>query len=111
MLSIIQEYSNHLEEIFENSHDYIYLHDKEGNILDVNDVIVRNLGYSKKEIYKMKVTDFLLEEVPSIISEKIKKAMETGVKKIPKTYKVRSKDGKKIYEKHFSSTDNNLNNS
>ncbi|MHA1931400.1 MAG: PAS domain S-box protein, partial [Promethearchaeota archaeon] len=50
MLDIYQEYSSHIEEIFENSFDYIYLHDKKGNIIDVNDVVIRNLGYSKNEI-------------------------------------------------------------
>ena len=84
LLSIIQEYSNHLEEIFENSFDYIYLHDKEGNILDVNNIVVKNLGYSKNEILKMKVTDFLLEEHTSSVTEEIKITMETGVVNKPK---------------------------
>ncbi|MFX0140362.1 MAG: PAS domain S-box protein, partial [Candidatus Hodarchaeota archaeon] len=97
MLSIIQEYSNHLEEIFKNSFDYIYLHDKKGNILDVNDVVVKNLGYSKQEILKMKVTDFLLEEALSDVIDEIKQTIETGLVNKPKTYKVRKKDGTFIY--------------
>ncbi|MCK4380595.1 MAG: PAS domain S-box protein, partial [Candidatus Lokiarchaeota archaeon] len=97
MMSIIQEYSNHLEEIFENSFEYMYLHDKKGNILDVNNIVVQNLGYSKNEILNMKVTDFLLEEVPSIISDEIKKTMETGVANKSRTYKVRKKDSTFIY--------------
>ncbi|MFX1418765.1 MAG: PAS domain S-box protein [Promethearchaeota archaeon] len=97
MSSIIQEYSNNFKEIFENSYDYIYLHDKKGNILDVNKVIINNLGYSKEEILNMKVTDFLLEEVTSEISKEIKKTMETGVSNKPKTYKVKKKDGSLLY--------------
>ena len=97
MLSINQEYSNNFKEIFEKSFDYIYLHDKEGNILDVNDVVVRNLGYSKEKILNMNVTDFLIEEVISEVSSAIKKTMETGVVNKPKTYKVRKKDGNFIY--------------
>ncbi|MFX0002696.1 MAG: PAS domain S-box protein [Candidatus Hodarchaeota archaeon] len=97
MLSIIQEYGNHLEEIFENSFDYIYLHDKKGNIIDVNNIIIQNLGYSKKEILKMKVTDFLVEEISSEISYEIKRALENGIVNKPKIYKVRKKDGNFIY--------------
>jgi len=97
MLSIIKEYSNHLEEIFENSFDYIYLHDKKGNILDVNNVIVENLGYSKEEILNMKVTGFLFEEVKSEVIDDIKKTIETGIVNKPKTYKVRKKDGSFIF--------------
>jgi len=97
MLSIYQEYSNHLEEIFENSYDYIYLHDKNGKIIDVNNVIIRNLGYSKKEIMNMKVTEFLVEEVISDIINEIDETMRTGIVNKPKTYKVRKKNGDFVF--------------
>ncbi|MFW9822194.1 MAG: PAS domain-containing protein, partial [Candidatus Thorarchaeota archaeon] len=93
MLTIYDEYSSHIEEIFENSFDYIYLHDINGNILDVNDVIIRNLGYSKEEILNMKVTDFLVEEVISNVINEINETMSTGIVNRPKTYKVRKKNG------------------
>ncbi|MFW9987288.1 MAG: PAS domain S-box protein [Candidatus Odinarchaeota archaeon] len=97
MRSIVQGYTNYLKEIFENSYDHIYLHDENGNILDANDVFIRKLGYSKKELYGMKITDLLLEEVPSIISDELKKEIKTGAVKVPKTYKVRKKNGTIIY--------------
>lgn len=97
MLSIKQEYSNHLEEIFENSYDYIYIHDRMGNIIDVNDMVLRNLGYTKEEIIDMKVTDFLVEEIVSDVSMAIKETMDTGIVNKTKTYKVRKKDGNFIY--------------
>jgi len=97
MLSIYQEYNDHLEEIFANSFDYIYLHDKAGNIIDVNDVVIRNLGYSKEEILKMKVTDFLIEERVSKIISEIKNTMKTGVVNEPKTYKVKKKNSNFVY--------------
>ena len=93
MLDIYQEYSNHIQEIFENSFDYIYLHDKNGNIIDVNNVVVRNLGYSKKEILNMKVTDFLVEESNLEIIDDIKTTLKTGIVNEPKIYKVRKKNG------------------
>jgi PAS domain S-box-containing protein len=97
MLELYQEYSSHIEEIFENSFDYIYLHDKNGNIIDVNNVILRNLGYSKEEILKMKVTDFLVEEVvPDVITE-INDTIKTGIVNRPKTYKVRKKNGDFVF--------------
>ncbi|MFX1566963.1 MAG: PAS domain S-box protein [Promethearchaeota archaeon] len=97
MQTLIEEYGNHFMEILETSIDYIYLHDKNGNIIDVNDVVVKNLGYSKKEIQKMKVTDFLLEEVSSQVSAEIKQTMETGLINSPKMKKVKKKDGNLIY--------------
>jgi len=98
MLSIIQEYSNHLEEIFENSYNYIYLHDKAGNILDVNDVVVKNLGYSKQEILSMNAIDFLsIEENIVEIQGAITETVQTGKVKKPRTYTVKKKDGNLIY--------------
>ena len=93
MLDIYQEYSNHIEEIFENSFDYIYLHDKNGNIIDVNDIVIKNLGYSKNEILDMKVTDFLVEEVISEIVSDIEKTFKTGISNEPKIFKVKKKNG------------------
>ena len=87
----MEEYGTHLEEIFENSFDYIYLHDKQGNIIDVNNMVVKNLGYSKEEIMKMKVTDFINEEISSRISDEIIQTFETGVVNIPRMYKVKKK--------------------
>jgi PAS domain S-box-containing protein len=96
MLSIYQEYSNHLEEIFESSFDYIYLHDKKGNIIDVNDVVLRNLGYSKEEILKMNVTDFLDEEVISDVISEMNETIRTKIVNKPKTYIVRKKYGEPV---------------
>jgi len=98
LLSIIQEYNNHLEEIFENSYDYIYLHDKAGNILDVNEVVVKNLGYSKQEILSMNATDFLsIEENIVEIQGAITETVQTGKVKKPRTYTVKKKDENLIY--------------
>ncbi len=97
MLTIKEAYFNHLEEIFETPIDYIYLHDKKGNILDVNEVVVKNLGYSKKEIQKMKVSDCLLEEISSKVFDEIKQTMETGEVNSPKIFRVKKKNGNSIY--------------
>ena len=50
MYSLKQEYNNNFKEIFDNSFDYIYLHDTQGNILDINEIVVKNLGYFKIRI-------------------------------------------------------------
>ncbi|MFX1574600.1 MAG: PAS domain S-box protein [Promethearchaeota archaeon] len=97
MMSIYQEYNNHLDEIFANSFDYIYLHDKAGNVIDVNDVVINNLGYSKQEILNMKVRDFLFEDNVAEILSEIKNTIKTGLVKKPKIYKVKKKNGNFVY--------------
>lgn len=96
-MSIYQEYNNHLDEIFANSFDYIYLHDKAGNVIDVNDVVINNLGYSKQEILNMKVRDFLFEDNVAEILSEIKNTIKTGLVKKPKIYKVKKKNGNFVY--------------
>ncbi|MFW9896514.1 MAG: PAS domain S-box protein, partial [Candidatus Thorarchaeota archaeon] len=53
--------------------------------------------YSKEEILKMKVTDFLVEEVISNVIDEIIETMSSGVVNKSKTYKVRKKNGDFIY--------------
>jgi PAS domain S-box-containing protein len=97
LLDIYQEYSNHIEEIFKNTQDYIYLHDEKGNIINVNDVILRNFGYSKEEFLRMKVTDFLVEEGISNDISEINETTRTGIDNKPKTYKGIKKNGDFVY--------------
>ncbi|MFX0082498.1 MAG: PAS domain S-box protein [Candidatus Hodarchaeota archaeon] len=97
-MSIIQEYNNHLEEIFENSYSYIYLHDKAGNIIDVNDVVIKKLGYSKEEILSLNAIDFLsIEENVVEIQDLMAETVQTGKVKEPRMYKVKKKNGDLIY--------------
>ena len=98
MFSLIQEYDNNFKEIFDNSFDYMYLHDLEGNILDINNIVVENLGYSREEIHFMKVTDFLsTDENIYEITEAIKNTIQTGEVSKPRIYKVKSKIGEIVY--------------
>ncbi len=43
--------------IFENAGDAIAIHNFEGNLVEVNDVICRRLGYTREELLKMKAGD------------------------------------------------------
>ncbi|MFX1324719.1 MAG: PAS domain-containing protein [Promethearchaeota archaeon] len=98
MYKLIQEYNPNIKEIFENSYDYIYLHDTKGNILDVNNIVINNLGYSKDEIKGMKVTDFLsIDENITEIKGYMEFTVQTGVVRKPKTYRVKRKDGALVH--------------
>jgi two-component system, LuxR family, sensor kinase FixL len=51
--------------LFEQSVEGIYLHDLEGNILDVNRIAVLQSGYSKEELLRMNVLDLLPGKIES----------------------------------------------
>lgn len=48
-----EKYSN----LFHHSNDAIFLHDLEGNIIDVNQKVLEQFGYSRSEILKLKVPE------------------------------------------------------
>ncbi|ARS91283.1 PAS domain S-box protein [Natrarchaeobaculum aegyptiacum] len=47
-----------LEVLFDESPDVIIVHDLEGNVLDVNEKHLENLGYDREEVLSMHVTEF-----------------------------------------------------
>ncbi len=50
-------------ELFTHSNDGIFLHDLEGNIIDINTKTLRMLGYEKSEIQSLKIMDLHTPEV------------------------------------------------
>ncbi|MBK5114761.1 MAG: PAS domain S-box protein [Candidatus Heimdallarchaeota archaeon] len=55
---IAEQYSN----LFHNSNDAVFLHDLQGNILNVNKRTLEIFGYSKEEILSMNLLDFASNE-------------------------------------------------
>lgn len=49
-------------DLVENSHDLICTHDLEGNLLSVNQAVVKLTGYSRRELLKMNLKDALTPE-------------------------------------------------
>ncbi len=63
----------------EDEYDSVYIFDEEANIIDCNDKMVDNLGYSKSEILSFKISDFDALETITDIKKKIKDAKKKGV--------------------------------
>jgi PAS domain S-box-containing protein len=68
-----EKYSN----LFHHSNDAIFLHDLEGNIIDVNLRVLEKFGYEKSEILKLKISELH----PESELENSKKAFEEISKK------------------------------
>ena len=78
----------------EDQYDSVYLFDEEANIIDCNDKMVENLGYSKSEILSFKISDFDALETMNDIKKKIKDAKKKGVVTFKTIHK--RKDGSAI---------------
>jgi len=53
----MQENKNLLQAIFDGSPDMIYIHHADGHILDVNENVMRNTGYTREEIMQARPED------------------------------------------------------
>jgi PAS domain S-box-containing protein len=58
--------------------DGFYLVDIEGRILDTNDSYCAMIGYSRKELLKMKVKDIEAVDTEEVIKKRIQQILETG---------------------------------
>jgi two-component system sensor histidine kinase/response regulator len=59
----LRESEEKYSKLFRYSNDAIFLHDSEGNILDVNQKVLDLFGYTKKEILSLNITDLHPQQV------------------------------------------------
>ena len=64
--------------LFEHANDAIFIHDFNGNFLDINLVACDRLGYTHSELMQMKVTDIDTPEFAALVSERIAELNSKG---------------------------------
>ncbi len=82
-------------EIFNATADAIILHDLEGNILEVNQTMLQNLGYSQNEITQLSIESISAADegfTQELALNYIKETLEKGNKKID--WKLQAKNGR-----------------
>jgi PAS domain S-box-containing protein len=68
----------HFRKLFEGIDDAVFVHDKESNILAVNEATCRRLGYSRDELLQMKTTDIDAPDYAAGFEERLKQQLATG---------------------------------
>ncbi|MFA4924189.1 MAG: ATP-binding protein [Ignavibacteriaceae bacterium] len=99
----LRESEERYNSLFYQSLSLVFLHDFEGNFIDVNQVCVNLFGYQKDEILKMNISDVLSKERLAgafKIIERLKKGKQLN--KIQQ-FKVKKKDGEFVYIESASS--------
>jgi two-component system cell cycle sensor histidine kinase/response regulator CckA len=64
--------------LFNSLSDAIFITDIEGHFLEVNDIVVERLGYSREELLKMSPIDIDSPDNAELMLERMKKLIETG---------------------------------
>ncbi|MEQ8169475.1 MAG: response regulator [Candidatus Eremiobacterota bacterium] len=71
----LKESENRYKTLFDNASDAIFIHDPEGNFLDVNQVACERLGYTKEELLKMKPLDIDTPEYGLYVKDRTSQAL------------------------------------
>lgn len=67
---ILRESERRFRQLFENSVDALFIHDKSGRILECNDEACQSLGYTREELLSLKVGDITV----NLLSEEEREA-------------------------------------
>ncbi|MCX6651964.1 MAG: PAS domain S-box protein [Methanomassiliicoccales archaeon] len=77
-----EERYRHSEEkfmtLFQSALDSIFIHDFEGNILEVNPATVRALGYSRDELLKMNLRDIEPPQSAAMVTSRMESLIQSG---------------------------------
>ena len=77
----MRESDDRYRDLVEHSHDLLCTHDLQGRLLSVNELPAKILGYSKDELVKKPMKDFLLKEGHASFDEYLASIQRTGVAK------------------------------
>lgn len=72
--------------LFDNAGDAIFIHDFEGNMIEVNQVACNRLGYNRDELLKMTPTDFNPPEEKPLIPRRLEELQRQGQIKFETTH-------------------------
>lgn len=73
-----QRFYNRYYTLLNSLHDAVFVHDFEGNFLEVNSQAVNQLGYSREELLNMGPQDIDSPEFADMIEPRMKKIVEDG---------------------------------
>jgi two-component system NtrC family sensor kinase len=79
--------------LFDRSLQYICIHDLEGNILDINEVALKLLGYDREDIPHLSIASLLGEDQLPKASAALQELKDAGMMKQVSEWRLRRKDG------------------
>ncbi|MFX1395398.1 MAG: PAS domain S-box protein [Promethearchaeota archaeon] len=93
-------------DLFNFSPYLIYIHDLEGNLLLANDITIRSLGYKKKSLLKLNLSDIIDKDSYSIVKKMIREITNVSIinflVKTPVEFELINCNNNKIYVEAFS---------
>ncbi len=98
-----QENEERYNALYNRSNDFVYIHDLEGNFLDANEATLNRYGYTEEEIPSLNFLSIIEEsDLPKALNE-LKKLLDKGSQNEKVEFRLRKKDGEKVYVETMSS--------
>lgn len=97
MTSELEEIRARYSALFDRSLECVYIHDLEGNFLDVNKTVSDVLGYTKEELLAMSFASMISEDQYPLALGVREDIVNNGHQQGISIYKVRKKDGGFVY--------------
>lgn len=98
-----RESDERFKALFDHSLDGVFIHDLEGNFLDLNQAALEKLGYDREEILSLNFAALLDEEQVPKAMQVMEELRQTGVQQKPAEFRLKGKQGNYIDVETLSS--------
>ncbi len=89
----IRESAERFQQLFRRSHDCLYIHDLQGNLLDANDAALELLGYERADLPSLNIGLIVGDDQLPKLTADLRELEQTGALKERSEYRLRCKDG------------------
>lgn len=96
MIDTLRQSEKRFRELFERSHEWFYLHDFEGKMIDASQAILDRLGYNRQDISHLDFISLLDRDQLTKATKAIGEIKRFGFSREIYEFKLRSKDGEVV---------------
>ncbi|MEN6374566.1 MAG: PAS domain S-box protein [Smithella sp.] len=89
--------------LFDHSLDGVFIHDLEGNFLDFNQAVLKNIGYDREEIPFLNFASLMEQNEVGKAKQVVEEILRFGIQKKPSEFKLKRKNGSYLYVETLSS--------
>ena len=89
--------------LFDHSLDGVFIHDLEGNFLDFNQAVLKNIGYDREEIQFLNFASLMEQNEVGKATQVVEEILRVGIQKKPSEFKLKRKNGSYLYVETLSS--------
>ncbi|NTW07315.1 MAG: PAS domain S-box protein, partial [Syntrophaceae bacterium] len=103
MEAALKESDERFRALFDHSLDGVFIHDLEGNFLDFNQAVLKNIGYDREEIQFLNFASLMEQNEVGKATQVVEEILRVGIQKNPTEFKLKRKNESYLYVETLSS--------